>query len=102
MRHLSTSATGAKMSERIEGMRVRLLAAMPDARIDIVDEGHLHVGHAGARDGRGHFRLTIHSRTFAGMAALARHRMIYAALGDMLDTDIHALAISAHALEDAT
>lgn len=88
------------MSTRMELIRQRLQSALPDARIDLVDEGHLHVGHAGARDGRGHFRLHIVSSAFAGKSALARHRLIYAALGELMDTEIHALAIVARAPEE--
>ena len=54
-------------------------------------------GHEGARDGRGHFTVRITSEAFAGKAPLARHRAVYAALGDMMQTDIHALAIRARA-----
>jgi len=66
----------------------------PEA-LEVVDESHLHVGHAGARDGRGHFRIRITSSRFDGQPRLARHRMIYQALGDMMSTDIHALSIEA-------
>ncbi len=77
---------------------------MPAARVEriralleVTDDSHRHAGHAGARDGRGHFSVTIVSPAFAGMAPLARHRAVYAALGDMMQTDIHALAIHAEA-----
>lgn len=88
------------MSTRMELIRQRLQSALPDARIELVDEGHLHVGHAGARDGRGHFRLHIVSEAFVGKNALARHRLIYAALAELMDTEIHALAIVARAPEE--
>lgn len=80
---------------RIENMRLRLSNSFPDATISIEDESHLHAGHAGARSGRGHFRLRIRSAAFAGMPPLARHRAVYASLADMMDTDIHALSIDA-------
>ncbi|MEZ5444257.1 MAG: BolA family protein [Gammaproteobacteria bacterium] len=63
--------------------------------MDIVDESHLHAGHAGARSGRGHYRLRIVSRQFEGLLPLARHRAVYEALGEMMQTDIHALSIEA-------
>ena len=54
-----------------------------------------HKGHEGARDGRGHFRVMIVSDAFAGMNAIARHRAVYAAMGELMTTDIHALSIEA-------
>ena len=64
---------------RIEKMRA-LLAALQPAQIEITDDSHKHAGHAGARDGGGHYRLSIVSAQFAGKPTLARHRMIYCAL----------------------
>lgn len=76
-------------------IRERLEASLQPDELDIVDESHLHVGHPGARDGRGHFRVRIVSDVFAGLPRLARHRRVYAALGDLMRTDIHALNIEA-------
>lgn len=83
---------------RLERIRSALLAAFPDAQIELEDESHLHAGHAGARSGRGHYRLSIRSAAFAGMAPVARHRAVYGALGDLMQTDIHALSIDAREL----
>lgn len=80
---------------RIARMRERLDAALAPEHLDIIDESHKHVGHAGARDGRGHFHCVIESSRFADKSPLERHRMVYDALGDMMLTDIHALSISA-------
>jgi BolA family transcriptional regulator, general stress-responsive regulator len=63
----------------------------------VIDDSHRHAGHEGAKDGRGHFRVRLLSPAFAGMALLARHRAVYAALGDLMQTDIHALSIEANA-----
>jgi len=76
-------------------MRQLLVAAFNPAELEVVDDSHRHVGHAGARDGRGHFSVRIVSEAFVGMTPLARHRAVYAALGDMMDSDIHALSIQA-------
>jgi len=84
-------------ARRIEEMRQRLEAALQPTVLDIEDESHHHVGHAGARDGRGHFKLHIASARFSGLSPLQRHRLVYAALGDLMQTDIHALAIEAEA-----
>ena len=85
------------MIDRVETIRRRLTEALRPTSLDVEDESHRHVGHAGARDGRGHFRVRIVSDAFAGQSALARHRAIYAALGDLMQTEIHALAIDARA-----
>ena len=85
---------------RIERIR-EALAALQPVTLDVVDDSHKHAGHEGARDGRGHFTVRIVSPVFAGKAPLARHRAIYAALGEMMTDDIHALAIDARAPEVA-
>lgn len=85
---------------RVERMRAALEALAP-ASLEIVDEGHKHVGHEGARDGRGHFALDIVSDQFAGLAPLARHRRIYEALGTLMQSDIHALSIRARTTAEA-
>ena len=79
---------------RIERIR-EALAALQPVTLDVIDDSHKHAGHEGARDGRGHFTGRIVSPVFAGKAPLARHRAIYAALGEMMQTDIHALSIQA-------
>ncbi|MGH8041724.1 MAG: BolA family protein [Rudaea sp.] len=76
-------------------MRICLEHELSPNRLAIEDDSYQHVGHAGARDGRGHYRVHIVAAAFAGLPPLARHRRVYAALGDMLQTDIHALAIDA-------
>lgn len=81
--------------ERIERIRQALEQAFQPSLLDVVDDSHRHAGHAGTRDGRGHFDVTIVSQAFAGLAPLARHRAVYAALGEMMTTDIHALSIHA-------
>lgn len=84
------------MSERIDTIREKLTAAFSPEQLDIIDESHLHAGHPGARSGGGHFVATIVSECFAGKNMLERHRMVYDALGNMMQTDIHALSIKAH------
>jgi len=82
-------------ARRIESIRSRLTEALQPVELEITDESHLHVGHAGARDGKGHFRIRIISDRFAGLRPLQRHRLVYEALGDLMETDIHALGIEA-------
>ena len=82
------------MSECQTKMRVRLSVLEPTL-LDITDESHKHAGHAGARDGGGHFVLHIASAQFVGKNTVARHRMIYSALGEMMKKEIHALTIQA-------
>ena len=81
--------------ERVERMRRLLADAFAPTELEVIDDSHRHVGHAGAREGKGHFTVRIASAVFAGMSPLARHRAVYAALGDMMETDIHALSIQA-------
>ena len=81
--------------DRIARMRARLEAGLAPERLEITDDSARHVGHAGARDGRGHYSVAIVSAAFEGRSAVARHRMVYDALGDMMQTDIHALQIRA-------
>ena len=89
------------MSDRLDRIRARLVDALAPQELDIVDESYKHAGHEGARDGRGHFRVRIVADAFRGKAPLARHRMVYDAVGDLMQTDIHALSIEARAAEDA-
>ena len=89
--------TSPAESPRVAAIRVALEAAFSPVSLAIVDESHKHAGHAGARDGRGHFKVSVVSETFAGMRPLARHRAVYEALGSLMQTDIHALSIDARA-----
>ncbi|MDJ0947936.1 MAG: BolA family protein [Alphaproteobacteria bacterium] len=76
-------------------IRAKLEAALPIERLEIVDESHLHAGHAGARpEGESHFRLTIVSDTFAGKSRVERQRLVYDLLAEELASDVHALALS--------
>ena len=78
----------------VASMEVRLAALEPEL-IEIYDESGEHVGHAGAQSGGGHYQLTIVARRFAGQSRVARHRLVYDALGGMMQAEIHALAITA-------
>jgi BolA family transcriptional regulator, general stress-responsive regulator len=84
--------SGATREERV---RQRLTAEFAPTRLIVEDESHLHAGHAGAAGGQSHFRIRIVAEAFRGIPALARHRLVYAALAEMLKSDIHALAIEA-------
>jgi BolA protein len=78
------------------------MAVFAPTELEVIDESHKHKGHAGARDGRGHFNVRIVSPRFSGLSPLARHRAVFAALGDLMQTDIHALSIDARSPEDAS
>lgn len=80
---------------RIEKIRSALQLALDPQLIEIEDDSHLHAGHAGAATGRGHFTLRIVSAVFAGQSQIARHRLVYAAVDALMQTDIHALSIRA-------
>jgi BolA family transcriptional regulator, general stress-responsive regulator len=80
---------------RVEAIRRLLQTAFAPTELEVIDDSHRHAGHEGAKDGRGHFTVRVVSPAFAGMATLARHRAVYAALGELMQTDIHALSIQA-------
>ena len=81
-------------------IRASLEQALAPQDLEIEDESHRHAGHAGARDGRGHYRVRIVAAAFAGMPLLKRHQRVYAALGDLMQTDIHALALDTRAPDE--
>lgn len=78
--------------DRIRLVTERLQALNP-THFEIIDESHLHAGHAGAKDGASHFRLIIASDQFEGLSTLAKHRLIYEHVQDLIPHPIHALAI---------
>ncbi len=79
-------------SVRILAIEAALQSLQPSI-LRIRDDSHLHAGHAGARDGRGHFAVEIASPQFVGLGLLAKHRLVYAAVGTLMQTDIQALQI---------
>jgi BolA family transcriptional regulator, general stress-responsive regulator len=85
---------------RVTEIRKRLVESLRPELLEVEDESHLHAGHAGARDGRGHFRVTVVSSAFAGKSRIARHRLVYEVMGDLMSTDIHALAVQALAPDE--
>ena len=84
----------ADRSARIEAL---LTEAFSPDHLLVKDQSHLHAGHAGARDGRGHFEVIIEADAFDGCSRIESHRLIYEALGQLMTTDIHALCIKASA-----
>ena len=83
------------MSDRAQRLRDRLVREFAPLELDIADESHLHAGHAGAAGGASHFRVRIVARAFGGLAPVARHRLVYAAVADLIPGEIHALALEA-------
>ncbi len=90
------------MSDRIEQMRSRLAATFAPLECQLEDESHLHAGHAGAASGAGHYRVRLVSDRFEGLNRVARHRLVYDCLRDMMTSDIHALNIIAFAPSEVT
>ncbi len=82
-------------NDREQRIREAIKSSFAPSQLVIKDQSHLHAGHAGALDGKGHFELVIVSEQFAGASRLQRHRMVYDALSQLLQTDIHALRINA-------
>ena len=83
------------MSERKQEIERRLQEALNPESLEVIDESHLHAGHAGAKGGAGHYVVTIVADCFHGENTMSRHRMIYGALNDMMSSEIHALSIKA-------
>lgn len=88
-------------AEAVARIRALLESGLQVDSLEIHDDSALHVGHAGARDGGGHYRITIVSPDFANRGTIARHRLIYQALDEMMKKDIHALAIKALSADEA-
>jgi BolA protein len=82
-----------------EGLEHRLREAFAPGELAVRDDSHQHAGHAGAREG-GHFHVTLRSARFAGQSRMARHRLVYDALGPLGPLGIHALSIDARAPDE--
>jgi BolA protein len=91
----------AQAAARVARIRAALERALTPREIVISDDSARHIGHAGAREG-GHFRVRIVSECFRGRSALARHRLVFAALGELMGRDIHALNVEARTPEELT
>ena len=89
------------MSTRAENIHRLLTEALVPSKLELIDDSQSHAGHAGARQsGGGHFYATIVSDAFKGMTLVRRHQLVYATLGEMMRTDIHALSIKAYTPEE--
>lgn len=86
--------------DRVEAIRQRLTSRLQPSQLDIVDESHLHAGHAGAASGAGHFSVTLVSSEFNGKSLIERHRLVYEAVDDLMQSEIHALSIQALTTEE--
>ena len=87
------------MEGDIEALLRERLAPLAPSRFELIDDSHRHAGHAGAREG-GHYRLLIVSEAFAGKGTVARHRQVFALVGDLMRGRIHALGIKALAPDE--
>ena len=81
---------------RVTTIENMLREAFAPTELLVKDQSHLHAGHAGAQEGKGHFDVTIVSEEFQGMNRISRHRLVYQALGAFMESDIHALRINAY------
>lgn len=84
-------------TDRKDRIHRLLVAAFSPENILVKDQSHLHAGHAGARDGKGHFEVQIVAAAFEGVSRIQRHRMVFEVLDDLMQTDIHALSVHAFA-----
>jgi BolA protein len=78
---------------KVEEIRARIEQALAPLSLEVIDEGHLHAGHAG--EGQGHFRVKVVSEAFEELMPIKRHRLVYDAVGELMGAGIHALAIEA-------
>jgi BolA protein len=86
--------------ERVERIRQALTARLAPVALTVRDDSAAHAGHAGAREG-GHFSVTVVSEQFAGCTRMQRHQLVYAAVADLMRTDIHALSIQARTPQES-
>lgn len=86
--------------DRVEMIRERIHLSLQPEHVDIEDDSAAHAGHAGAQSGGGHFNAIIVSPLFQDKSMIKRHRMVYKAMGDAMQTDIHALSIKAFTPEE--
>jgi BolA protein len=86
--------------DHIALIKDKLNQSLAPSHLEIIDESHQHAGHAGARQGGGHFMVTIVSPQFIGKTLVQRHRMVYAAVDELMNTAIHALSIQAKTPEE--
>ncbi len=88
------------MNDRVARIESRLREALAPESLDVADESAEHAGHEGAKSGGGHYAVTIVSARFEGQPTLARHRLVYQALGDLMKREVHAVRITALAPDE--
>lgn len=74
-------------------IEAKLLSTLSPSFLEVIDESHLHVGHAGAQSGKGHFKVIISSEMLTGLNRIQQHQLVYKSLGSLMETEIHALSI---------
>jgi len=88
-------------TDRVALIEQALQSTLQPESLNVIDESHLHAGHAGAKSGLGHFKVEIVAEAFAGLRPLQRHRVVFDAVGSLMQTDIHALSIEAKTPDEA-
>ena len=88
-------------SNRITIIQQKLSAELQPTKLEVIDDSHLHAGHAGAEGDKGHYTVHIVSSQFEGLRPIARHQLVYKAVAEMMHTEIHALSIIALAPNEA-
>lgn len=86
--------------DRVKLINERLTSVLSPESIEVIDESHKHAGHAGAKSGKGHFEVNIVAVGFTDQNLVTRHRMIYQALDEIMENEIHALSINAYSPEE--
>ncbi len=89
------------MTSRVDQIKDRITQALAPATLELIDESHAHAGHAGAiESGGGHFSALIVADAFDGKSLVQRHQLVYRALGDLLQTEIHAFSMKVYTPEE--
>lgn len=85
---------------RIDEIRSRIAGALDAEHVEVQDDSEQHRGHAGASGGAGHYTVIVVAEKFSGLDRIARHRAVYAAVGDMIPSQVHALVVRAHSPDE--
>ncbi len=88
------------MSDRTDKIEILLTNALAPESLQVIDDSHEHAGHGGYHESGSHFSVTVVSQSFHSLDTLSRHRIIYDALGDMMQKEIHALKIAAYSPDE--
>lgn len=88
-------------TDRAQRIRKKLLDQLAAVSVEVEDESHLHIGHEGAKDGKGHFRVTVVSEKFRGCSRVQAQRLVFDVLAEEMQNEIHALSVQTRVPENS-